>query len=766
MSQIKNDFTINFLNSLQAFIYVSDIETCEILFMNDSMKKEFGLTEEAVGKICFNVFKGSKGKNCDFCYTEKGCGDSFTPCTWDEFNTYANKYYRNTDSFMEWVDGKTAHIRESYDVTAEYKNKSDLDEVKKIAQNYDRAKEDFFERMSKNFNLPINTIIGLTKIASSSYDLSKIQNCLKKISDEAKKLSQITTNVFDMAKIETNGFALIKEPFSIENLLISIANNISPKCSEKSQVFQIKMDMGMPAYFIGDEMRIAQVLNNFLSNAVKFTPDGGKIQLEVNQISLLNNTSTIEFLVSDTGYGISKNLLLNIASLFEEGDPAQIGKYKGLGLGLPISKSIVGKMGGELRVYSNEVIGSTFCFSIKLEVFESRFFERKLSPGINIKNLNVLLIDNSIENCEYFRKIMRGFKVECDTTTTYLGVVDKLEESNENNKPYNIVFIEKDANDMDSLSIAKLINVKFQNTAVVILKTKDSDVENFLDSGFVKFITKPIFPSSLLDMINEIISIPNKGQSLYVARNYNFSHKHILLVEDVDINQEIIAKALKDTKVGMSYAENGLIALEMFKQEPEKYDLILMDIHMPEMDGYETARAIRAIDNPKSRDIPIIALTANVFQEDIEKCLESGMDSHIPKPVELDVLFEKLLEFMPITRPHDNDMKISDFIDVEEALKRVRGNEKVYKALLGNFMKNNKFDMLKNELFKNDFEKAFKIAHSIKGAAANLSLIAIYQIVNIIEHEILDGRNTANSVKEAEEVFDNTMRCIEAYLLS
>ncbi len=766
MNPIKNSLTLNLLNDLQTFVYVSDVETCEILFINENMKKEFSLTDDVIGKVCFNVFDGSKGKNCDLCYVENASDESFSVCSWDEYNSKLDKYYRNTDSFIEWTDGKMAHLREAHDVTELYKQKAELEESRKLADKTNKTKTDFFDRMSKNITLPINTIIGLTKIANDSFDITKIQKCLKKISKETKSLSQLTSDVFDMAKIETNDFELVKEPFSIENLLIGVSNNISPKCSEKSQMFQIKMDMEMPAYFVGDELRISQILNNLLNNATRFTPNGGKIQLEVNQISLVNNVSTIELSVSDTGFGISKKQLSNIIALFEEKDLGQLSQYQEVGLGLPLCKSIVDKMGGELRVYSNEIIGSTFYFTIKLEVFESRFFDRKLLPGTNIKNLNVLLIDSSFETCEYFRKIMRGFKVECDTSTTYLGVMDKLDDAKQNNKPYNIVFLDKDAYDMDSLAVAKSIKSKFENTSIIIMKSKDEDESEFLEAGFTKFIKKPLFPSLILDTINEIISIPNKGQNQYIADKYNFSNRHILLVEDVDINQEIVAKMLRDTKVNISYAENGLIALEMFKQESEKYDLILMDVHMPEMDGIEAAKSIRALNTEKAKDIPIIALTANIFTEDIEKCLECGMNSHVPKPVEFDSLIEKLVEFLPANNRNGDKIEISEYIDIEEALTRVRGNEKVYKALLGNFMKNSKFELLKSEISRNEYEKAFKTAHSIKGAAANLSLIAIYRIINIIEHEILDGRNTSESMEEAQTVLADTMRCIETYLMA
>ncbi len=290
---------------------------------------------------------------------------------------------------------------------------------------------------------------------------------------------------------------------------------------------------------------------------------------------------------------------------------------------------------------------------------------------------------------------------------------------------------------------------------------------------------KPLFPSAILNTLQEIVGLPSKKEPRARVDSHGaFEGRRVLLVEDVQINREIITLELEDTKLELAYAENGQKAVAAFLSEPEKYDLILMDIHMPIMDGYEATKRIRMSGKPGAKTVPIVAMTANAFREDVQKCLDAGMSGHIAKPVEYEKLFAMLRKYLPEERKHldkkavdsldgriPQDMQeIKAFIDVEGALARIRGNKAVLKALLNSFMKNTQFQQLKDELNAENYEAAAKSAHALKGVAANLSLPAANEMAALLESKLKGGLSVAESVSEMEEVMDKTFSSIKIVL--
>jgi len=754
---------LEFLNNVETMLFISDAETSKILFMNKKMREEFDLDGKVLGENCFQIFKDNVHYNGVI-----SSDDNLEKQIWEEHNTKTNKYYRNTGSFIKLFDDKTYHLREVTDITKEVFLKNELKETKEKMDALDSSNSNFYNRMKENIKIPVNNIKGLSEIASSTIDIRKIKKCLEKIKTENTRLSNYLDGVFDMSKIDANKLEFVKEPFSFENMLMGVSNSVKEKCRQKNQMFQIKMDMEMPAYFLGDEHRISQVLESLLNNSVNNTGEGGKIQIDICQVSLVHGASTVEVSVSDSGFGMNPEIEKEVRNLFEETDQNKITNCRNLGLGLPISKSIIMGMGGKLNLYSSTSFGTTISFTLKLEIFENRFFDRKLLPGLNIQNLSVLILDNSFEVCEYARKILKGFNIDCDTTTTHLGFQNKMETAFYDNRHYNIIFIEENIKDMNSVKIVQMIKKNFPKTKIVILQDKENSAnkETFLNLEVKHFMEKPIFPSQLVDAVNEIVSVPYKGQSNYRNKKFDFYNKNILIVEDMELNREILKKILKETKISIDCAENGIVALEMFKENKNKYDLILMDVNMPELDGIETAKEMRMVSNGRQASAtPIIGITANNSEQEIRRCKSAGMNDHISKPIDEDYLLEILAKHLPKHVSEEREEYADrEFLDIDEALERVRGNTKVYKALLNNFLKENKFEELKAAVFDNEYEKAYKLAHQIKGAVANLSLTKVYNIMNIIERELFDGNDTSHYIKEADAIFKDTLACIENYL--
>jgi CheY-like chemotaxis protein len=421
-----------------------------------------------------------------------------------------------------------------------------------------------------------------------------------------------------------------------------VVNVVNFRVEEKRQKLSVHIDRSIPRTLIGDEQRIAQVITNLLGNAVKFTPEKGSISLAVRLAGKGSDLCTLQISVSDTGIGISPEQQTKLFQSFEQAESSTTRKYGGTGLGLAISRSIVKLMGGGIGVQSEPGKGSVFTFTIQLE----RSTNEKhvlLSPDINLSNIRILTVDDDPDILTYFLEIAQGFGIMCDVAISgekALELVDK-------NGGYHIYFIDWKMPVMDGIKLVREIKARvYENSIVIMISAAEWSVvaEEAKAAGVDKFLSKPLFPSTIAEVINECLDVnkrqAEKSQAADIAGI--FAGRRILLVEDVEINREIVLALLEPTQLEIDCAENGAEAVRMFTAAPDRYELIFMDLQMPEMDGYEATRGIRALDIPKAKTIPIVAMTANVFREDIEKCLEAGMNSHVGKPVDFEEVLNRL----------------------------------------------------------------------------------------------------------------------------
>ncbi|MDR3288310.1 MAG: response regulator [Peptococcaceae bacterium] len=653
-----------------------------------------------------------------------------------------------------------------------------LTEVKAELDNANQAKNDFLSRMSHEIRTPINAIIGMARIAKTADQLDKVKQCVEKIDMSSRQLSVVINHILDMSKIKANTMLLCVEPFDFERMLINISNGIAIPASEKQQKLHIFMDMKAPRYYRGDEFRLSQVINNLLSNAVKFTPECGKIRLDIQEKSREENISTLEVSVSDTGVGIPAQSQTLLFTALEQVDGGIARKYGGTGMGLVICKNIVALMGGDITVQSREGEGSVFRFTVRLEIEESgkpRFDEK-----LNMSHLRVLLIDEDEETRGYVSRIMKEFGMETRIAATDEEGLSLLRDACQKKEPYDLMFVSWQRLD-DGLAGVRRIKEEFDTPVVVVLSGWEwNEAENqVIAAGATAVIAKPLFASILLDTIQAIVGAPPKDEGLMISRRHSFAGYTILLAEDIEIHRIILERYLTDTGVQIDHAENGRVALEMFKKNPQKYDLILMDIHMPEMNGYEATRGIRDLDLPKAPEVPIIAMTANVFVEDIDKCLRNGMNDHLAKPIQVEQLFAKLRYYltqyeeapMPLKQEAVKPMRevvgdmemaaLENYIQVEEALARLKGNKTIYKTLLNAFLKSPYWEQLCTQIEAKNLEEAAKTAHAIKGMAANLSLGEIYSVITLLEAQLKSGFDYQESFEKLEGVMDQTVKYIK-----
>ena len=515
----------------------------------------------------------------------------------------------------------------------------------KEAEEASLAKSNFLANMSHEIRTPMNAIIGMTGIGKASPDLQRKDYSFDRISSASQHLLGIINDILDVSKIEAGKFELSMTDFYFETMLqrVVIINNF--RVYEKNQVLTVDIDDNMPKILHGDEQRLAQVITNLLGNAIKFTPDKGFINIRAKLIETEEETGlcTIQIQIKDSGIGISAEQQSKLFKAFHQAENDTTRKFGGTGLGLAISKNIIEMMNGRIWIESELGKGAAFIFTVKVKSLKE---EEYMAP--DWKNIKILAVDDDPVTLEYFKKIVENFGASCETELSGEDAVRNMQEKG----IYDFYFIDYKLPGIDGIELTRIIKAKNaesgKGTVVMISVAEWSAIEEDAKmAGVDKFLSKPMFPSAIIETINSRLNLKKKDTESETAQEIEtFEDKYILLVEDIDVNREIAMAILEPTLVKIDCAENGEQAVKMFKESPGKYSMIFMDLQMPEMDGYEATRMIRASGIPEAEKIPIVAMTANVFREDVEKCLRVGMNDHIGKPINFGELINKLKQYL------------------------------------------------------------------------------------------------------------------------
>jgi len=537
------------------------------------------------------------------------------------------------------------------DITVFIEHEKDLEEARLAAEAANVAKSDFLSRMSHEIRTPMNAIIGMTNIGLGASDIERKNYCFTRVDSAAKHLLDLINDILDMSKIEADKLDLSYSEFDFEKVLKNITNIASIRAEEKQLHFIVKLSSDVPAFIICDEMRLSQVITNLLTNAIKFTPENGTVTLNIDKTSEDGDEITLRFEVIDTGIGITKEQQERLFTSFNQADASISQKYGGTGLGLAISKRIVEIMGGEIWVISELGQGAAFIFTIRVKKAEGKA-QTQHYERIRQRNLRILAVDDATEVRDYFKQIMDALKLQCDVASDGHQALQLIQDTAAD--PYNIFFIDWKMPGMDGIELTRKIKEISNNNSIVIMTSAsdwNSVEKEAAEAGVNHFISKPLFPSTLVNSIElclgaELSEIKSDADNNFSKQKYDFSEHTILIAEDIEINREIISAILEETRICVEYAEDGKKAISMFSENPGRYELVLMDINMPEMDGYEATRQIRSLDIAKAKSIPIIAMTANVFKEDIEKCISSGMNDHTGKPIDADELLDKIYQYI------------------------------------------------------------------------------------------------------------------------
>lgn len=504
------------------------------------------------------------------------------------------------------------------------------------------AKTTFLNSMSHEIRTPLHAIIGFNRIALMDTGISdRVRGYLEKIRESAEHLIGLLSGILDMSRIESDRMILMEEEFSLREMIESVNILAREQCQTKGLSYDCSILGYIDEIYVGDGAKLKQVLVNILDNAVKYTSERGIVSLLVEILNRFEDKVTLRFAVKDTGIGMDESFLPRVFDAFSREDESISNKYGSTGLGMAITKNIVEMMNGKIEVESKKGAGSTFFVTVTLKVAGRT--EKRNMKELAPEEMRVLVIHNAMEDCVQTRKIFEGAGISADICTGGTEAYSLLNQATLKLQPYHLILVDRNLPE-DGIGVIKEIRERYDASFAVILLMADDweDIlEKAMDAGVDSFVFKPLFVTDALKEFQRILKERKKEE--VQEKKADLTGKKILLVEDMVINAEVMKELLEMRDMVVEHAENGQIAVDMFRESKVgEYAAVLMDIRMPVMDGLTAAEQIRKMERPDAGMVPIIAMTANAFDEDIQRSMQAGMNAHLNKPVDIDLVFETL----------------------------------------------------------------------------------------------------------------------------
>ncbi len=640
----------------------------------------------------------------------------------------------------------------------------DLDEARQEADAAAKAKADFLANMSHEIRTPMNAIIGFSGLAIKTDLNRKQRDYIQKIQQSGQHLLGIINDILDFSKIEAGKLSVEHTEFELEKVLDNVSNLISEKTSAKGLELVFHVEKGTPKYLVGDPLRLGQILVNYSNNAVKFT-EQGEIVISINVVEETDNDGLFRFAVRDTGIGLTEEQIGKLFQSFQQADTSTSRKYGGTGLGLAISKKLATLMGGDVGVDSDYGKGSTFWFTARLGKGIAK--ARQFVPDPDLRGRRILVVDDNEMNRIVLVEMLTGMTFSVKDVASGKAALEEIRLGADAGNPYDVILLDWRMPGMDGIETAKAIRElpisPMPQMVMVTAYGREEVLKEAALAGLEDVLIKPVSASTMFDTLVHVLGgkrdeqRDQDQQTTPLIENLNtIKGSSILLVEDNEFNQQIACELLAEAGFKVDVAENGRKSIEMLDKRP--YDIVLMDMQMPVMDGTTATRELRK--DERFKDLPIVAMTANVMEADIEKCREAGMWDHIGKPIDPDELFGKLLKWVKPRRieatqtttatplketekeepkpAKQDDLPEIQGLDINLGLKRVMGKKTFYLDMLRKYIDNQGQApmLIRQSLDEDDYGTAERLAHTAKGVSGNIGATQVQEIAAALEKAI------------------------------
>ena len=624
-----------------------DAKTYQADYVSPNAEKLLGITAEQIRKDIRVLEKLHPAEHEDPEKNYLGAIRVHEQREWDleyvHLKTGERRWFHNIAMGSE-VNGKKKYILVMSDRTSDWKMNQALSEAVRAAETANRAKSTFLSNMSHDIRTPMNAIIGFTTLAVSNIDdKKKVRDYLGKILSSSNHLLSLINDILDMSRIESGKIHLEETEVSLSDVLHDLKTIISGQIHAKQlELYMDAMDVTNEDVYC-DKTRLNQVLLNLLSNAVKFTPAGGTVSVRIRQCPGTKKGSELyEIRVKDNGIGMSQEFVQKIFSPFERERTSTVSRTQGTGLGMAITKNIVDMMGGTIEVQTEQGKGTEFIVRLPFRIQSEH---QRIEKIVELEGLKALVVDDDFNTCDSVTKMLVRVGMRSEWTLSGKEAVLRARQSMEMGDAFHAYIIDWRLPDMNGIEVTRQIRSLGDDTPIIILTAYDwSDIEvEARAAGVTAFCAKPMFMSDIRDTLMTAIGQKQAEETILPPAGPDFGDRCILLVEDNELNSEIAVEILNEYGFLVDTAENGAEAVEKVKNsKPGSYDLVLMDVQMPVMNGYEATRQIRALKDPALAGITILAMTANAFDEDRKKALECGMDGFLSKPIVIEELLSTL----------------------------------------------------------------------------------------------------------------------------